>query len=85
MTETSINISIGNKPPSQYMALVGDQIDSGVLALGEIISLDDLSDNLAANAVPSTLASVTAGSYPDFLVQRRRLMAATIRTYYSSL
>ena len=35
LTETSINISIGNKPPTQYMCEVAAQIDSGQLTLGE--------------------------------------------------
>jgi hypothetical protein len=34
LTETSINISIGNKPPIQYMGEVAAQIGSGQLTLG---------------------------------------------------
>lgn len=85
MTETSINISISNKPPATYMAEVAAQIESGVLTLGELTDAEDLASNLAENAVPATLATVEAGSYVEFLIERRRLMAAVIRDYYQAL
>lgn len=85
LTETSINISISNKPPVTYMVEVDVQIESKVLTLGEITDADDLSRNLAENAVPPGLTNVTAGSYQEFLAERRRLMAAIIRDYYQTL
>jgi hypothetical protein len=85
LTETSINISISNKPPGQYMAEIATQIETGVLTLGEITTADDLAANLTENAVPADLADVTAGGYREFLAQRRKLMAATIRDYYQGL
>src|SRR5262245_55291103 len=85
LTETSINISIGNKPPTQYMAEVAAQIESGQLALGEITDAADLERNLAENAVPANLAGVTAGSYPEFLAERRMLIAGVIRSYFDQL
>lgn len=85
LTETSINISISNKSPSTYMGEVDTQIKSGVLTLGEITDADDLARNLVENAVPVQLSTVDAGSYREFLAQRRKLMAATIRDYYQAL
>ena len=85
LTETSINISIGNSPPAEYMADVEAQGESGRLILGEITDAVDLERNLAENAVPSNLATVTAGSYPEFLAQRRKLIAKVIRTYFDQL
>ena len=85
LTETSINISISNKPPVQYMAEMAAQVESGTLRLGEITDVDDLAANLAENAVPPDLSTVTAGGYVDFLLRRRKLMAATIRDYYAAL
>jgi hypothetical protein len=85
LTETSINISIANKPPTVYMAEIADQVESGQLTLGEITDGADLERNLVENAVPTTLATVTAASYPEFLDQRRRLMADVIRTYFDQL
>ena len=85
LTETSINISISNKPPTRYMAEVVKQIDSGVLTLGEITDAADLERNLAENAVPGHLATVTAGSYPEFLAERRKLISSFVRSYFEQL
>ena len=67
------------------MAQVNAQIESGALTLGEITDADDLARNLTESAVPAMLADVTAGSYREFLAERRRLMAAIIRDYYQTL
>ena len=64
---------------------VATQIESRHLTLGEIVDSADLAKNLRENAVPADLASVAAGSYPEFLEQRRKLMAAVIRDYYQGL
>jgi hypothetical protein len=85
LTETAINISIGNKPPAAYMAEVEAQIESGQLRLGEITDATDLARNLRENAVPAMLSTVTAASYPEFLAERRKLIARVIRTYFEQL
>mgnify|MGYP003552766100 FL=1 len=85
LTETSINISISNKPPSVYMAEVEEQTKGGPLTLGEITARDDLVRNLAENAIPGFVEQVTAGTYPEFLTARRKLMASMIRDYYEAL
>lgn len=85
LTETSINISISNKPPTQYMAEISDQIESGELTLGEITDAADLAANLSENAIPPILEEITAGNYREFLAARRKLMAAAIRDYYHQL
>lgn len=84
-TETSINISISNKAPSQYMAEVDEQINTGNLRLGEITTREELEQNLRENAVPESVNTVTAASYQEFLIERRKLMALAIRDYYRSL
>lgn len=85
LTETSVNISISNHPPAAYLATASKQIETGRLTLGEITTTEDFERNLAENALPSFLAEVTAGSYPEFLSERRRLMAMSIRRYYEGL
>jgi hypothetical protein len=82
LTETSINISIGNKPPVRYMTEVAAQIETGQLNLGEITDAADLERNLHENALPANLAEVTVGNYREFLEERRRLMAAAMRAYF---
>lgn len=85
LTETSINISISNQPPAQYMARVDEQVRSGHLDLGEITDGDDVTRNLHENAIPGDIREVTADEYERFLVGRRRLMATAIETYYRRL
>jgi hypothetical protein len=85
LTETSINISISNKSPTIYMKEMDKQIETGELSLGEITDVMDLERNLAENAIPHILATVDAKSYKEFLVERRKLMATSIRDYYQSL
>ncbi len=85
LTETSINISIGKRPPTMYMADVCGQIETGVLRLGEIVDGDSLRTNLRENAIPDNIGTVTAADYEVFLHERRRLMATTIRTYFEAL
>jgi hypothetical protein len=85
LTETSINISISNKPPTEYMAMLGQQVKTGVLSLGEITDGEDLRRNLIENAIPANLEEVTAETYMEFLRDRRCLMARAIRDYYQTL
>lgn len=85
LTETSINISVSNKPPSEYMALMAEQIKSGRLSLGEITDGQDLAANLVENAVPEWLPEVSSANYREFLAARRLLMASRMRTYFEQL
>lgn len=85
ITETSVNISIGDAAPEVYLARVRQQIETGTLKLGEIVDQQDYEKNLAENALPHMLESVTAETYPQFLEERRRLMAKFIRDYYTKL
>ncbi|MCT1617580.1 GmrSD restriction endonuclease domain-containing protein [Janibacter hoylei] len=85
LTETSINISVSNKPPSEYMALMAEQVGSGRLSLGEITDGQDLAANLVENAVPEWLPEVSSSNYREFLAARRLLMASRMRTYFEQL
>ncbi len=85
LTETAINIKIGNKAPDAYFAELEQQFEGRALKLGEITDRSDLERNLAENAVPTIIDSLDASSYREFLVERRKLMAAMIRDYYHSL
>ena len=85
LTETSINISVSNKPPSEYMAVMAEQVASGRLSLGEITDGQDLAANLIENAVPEWLPEVSSGNYREFLAARRLLMARRMRTYFEQL
>lgn len=85
MAETPVNITISNKVPGDYLALVHQQIDDKQLRLGEIRTRDELTENFQANAVPASLETTTAATYREFLEERRLLMATLIRQYYENL
>lgn len=85
LTETAINISVSNKPPMEYMSDLRDQISTGQLSLGEITTEADLAMNLTQHAIPTWIDEVTSANYEEFLVARRKLMAAKIRRYYDEL
>jgi hypothetical protein len=67
------------------MARLSQQIETGVLKIGEITSQSDLEANLADNAIPAFIHEVSAENYQEFLEARRQLMAQMIRDYYEAL
>lgn len=85
MTETAINIRIGNREPAQYLAEVEQQIASQTPTLGEIKSEADLALTFQDNAVPLSLRETTFVNYETFLEERRKLMAQKLKDYYFSL
>lgn len=84
-TQDAINIQIGSKSPHVYFAAVKAQCEGQPLKLGGINHVDELHANLAANCLPDTVLCMTVEDYPQFLVDRRALMAEKIRRYYLSL
>lgn len=85
LTETPINLAIGNEAPAAYMARVRNQIAGGGLDIGEITDPDDLQRNLRENAIPDGFEQVTAETYDGFLISRRKHMAEIVRDYYQQL
>ncbi len=84
-TQDAINIKIGSKSPHVYLADVQAQCQGQALKLGGIDQLDELHANLAANSLPESVLTMTVADYPQFLTERRALMAAKIKAYYFSL
>ena len=85
MTQSEINIAIGNKPPHQYFQEIFDQCNGGGLKYGGITHKEELLANLRMNCIPTDPALLTFENYNAFLEQRRLLMAQKIMTYYRSL
>lgn len=85
MTETAVNIRIGNRLPADYLDEVKAQIRSGQTTLGEITTEADLDKSFEENAVPASLFETTVENFEGFLIERRRLMAKKMKEYYFSL
>jgi len=83
--QSEINIKIGNKPPKDYFAVVNLQKQNNNQQLSGISSEQQLLDNLEMNCVPPEIRQMDIDDYNDFLVVRRKLMAAKIKAYYHSL
>ena len=82
--QTEINIRIGAKSPNQYFATLVSQVSGGSQEYGGIRSRERLIENLNEHALPLDLLESEI-PYEDFLILRRKLMAAKIREYFEKL
>lgn len=83
--DTQINKAIQDDSPAVYFARVKQQCEDKQIVLGNISDEKLLAVNLAENCVPSNIASMDVTSYDDFLIERRKMMAALIEKYYKGL
>lgn len=85
ITQSEINIAIGNKEPKVYFQEILAQCQGGPKKYGNITDLQELQKNLVMNCIPDDMEILTADEYEEFLKKRRKLMAEKIRTYFESL
>jgi len=85
MLQTEINIQISDRAPIDYMRLIEEQCNGEENKFGAINSLEDLKKNMAENCIPEGFKNMTEPDYKDFLLERRKLMAQKVRTYFNSL
>lgn len=76
-------LGAGRTAPGRGRAL--RQCETKELKLGNITELTLLKENLAENCIPETVIEMDASRYDEFLIERRKLMAAMMRRYYMSL
>lgn len=85
LTQSEINIAIGDKAPALYFKHLLEQCDGGRKKYGAITDLDELKKNFKAHCIPEGMELKTVGDYEAFLEERRKLMAAKLKKYYGSL
>jgi hypothetical protein len=85
ITQSEINIAIGDRPPAEYFSDVIEQANGGNLKYGGINNIDELDVNLALHCIPNGVEKMKAESYNFFLEERRKLMSAKIKKYFESL
>ncbi len=85
LTQTEINIAIGDKAPEAYFAELAAQCEGGALKYGGIDDREEMRANLRANCVPERLLAGDVPAFDDYLEERRKLMAAKIREYFGKL
>jgi hypothetical protein len=83
--QQEVNIKVGNKAPETYFSEVLEQCHSGELKYGAIANKEELSKNLEENCIPESVFTMTIENYQEFLMERRKLMAKKIKSYYYSL
>jgi len=83
--DTQTNIAIGNKAPFEYFGVVFNQCETKVNFYGNINDKEKLLNNLACNCIPTNIIMMNFNHYEEFLLERRKLMAEKIKTYYYSL
>lgn len=84
-TEQATNTKIGMAGPVDYMGRVKAEITNGHRELSSIKSEEALRQNLEENDLPHNLHEAKAEDYEDFLIVRRKKMAAKIKNYYAEL
>jgi len=84
-TQQEINIAVGKQPPAQYITKILEQCDTKQPIYGGITELNDLRRNFEENAVPQILINDHTLEYFDFLAERRKIIAATLKDYYFTL
>jgi hypothetical protein len=85
LAQSEINIAIGAKAPKIYFNELIEQSNGGKKKYGGIIDLDELKDNLRQQAIPVDVFNHLADDYDQFLVERRKLMAAKLKDYFFKL
>lgn len=85
MTQSEINIAIGDKTPLQYFREVFEQCEGGPLKYGGIQDKEELLANLKMNCIPYEPELLTVENFERFLEKRRALMSEKIRDYYRML
>ena len=83
--DTQVNKAISDDAPKDYFGIILDQCQTKSVKIGNITDENELYSNLAENAIPSNVVNMTVADYEGFLVERRKLMAKMIETYYKSL
>lgn len=83
--DTQVNKAISDDAPEVYFAKVKQQCKDKQVVLGNVSDEEVLHSNLAENCIPSNIDKMDVSSYGDFLVERRKMMAALIEKYYKRL
>jgi hypothetical protein len=85
VTQSEINIAIGSKEPKVYFSQLQEQCSGGEKRYGNICDPVELQENFRMNCIPGGMEQMTYEDYSVFLLQRRKLMAQKIRTYFEGL
>ena len=83
--DTQVNKAISDDAPCVYFAKVKTQCETKQIELGNISDETLLKSNLEENCIPENIFSMDVSAYDEFLIERRKMMAALIEKYYKGL
>jgi hypothetical protein BACCOPRO_00646 len=83
--DTQVNKGISDDAPNLYFKKAIDHCKMGKVLYGNIADIKVLKDNIEGNCIPSNIVDMDYFDYPNFLLERRKMMAAKIKNYYYSL
>lgn len=83
--DTQVNKDISDDAPQLYFSKTLNACLEGRPEYGNIQNHQDFVCNLGNNCIPLDIVNMKAIHYPDFLEQRRKLMAKKIQNYYNNL
>ena len=83
--QQEVNIQVGDRAPEVYFDEMLSQCNNQELKYGGIDSVSELHENLKSNCIPESVFSMNIDNYDEFLLERRKLMAAKMKDYYYSL
>lgn len=85
MTQSEINIAIGDQAPAVYFKHLLEQCNGSKRRYGGITKVEELKENLRMHCVPEAITEGLSGDYDAFLEARRTHMARKLKEYYFSL
>lgn len=85
MTQSEINIAIGDKPPEVYFKEIAEQVNGRPKRYGGITDRETLERNFEENCLPTSLLDGQVPDYETFLAERRRLMSLRIKRWLEVL
>lgn len=85
ITQSEINIAIGDKAPQVYFEQLGEQCMGGPMLYGALTDRDEMAANFRMNCVPESLLDGVVPEYDEFLAERRKLMALRIKAWFEAL
>ncbi len=85
VAQSEININIGDEAPDKVFGALHDQVAGGPVRFGGITDREMLEENLTQNCIPLAMLDGLAMSYDEFLIERRKLMAGRIKTWFEGL
>ena len=83
--DTQVNKDVSDDAPNLYFKNAVETCKQGHSLYGNITDINVLKRNMEENCIPESIVNMDYSHYPEFLAERRKMMAIKIKKYYDSL